>query len=181
MFAWTFSSCGSRGPLPSSDRGPLPSCGVPASLCGGLSCCGAQAPGGRASEVVVPGLSCPVAHGIFLDQGGTGVPCIARWILIHWTTREALGNVLIALYGGTHLIFAITQEATFIAFCFHFASQVVLAVENLPADKGDAGWNPGSGRSLGEGNESPRCSCLGNPLDRGAWWAAVHRVTESQT
>jgi len=128
-----------------------------------------------------PGLVAPWRMGSSWTRDGTGVPCIARWILIHWTTREALGKVLIALYGGTHLIFAITQEVTFIAFCFHFASQVVLVVENLPADTGDTGWNPGSGRSPGEGNESPRCSCLGNPLDRGAWWAAVHRVTESQT
>ena len=74
MFAWTFSSCGSQGLLPSSDRGPLPSCRVPASLCHGLSCCGAQALGGRASVVVVPGLSCPVAHGIFLDQGWNWCP-----------------------------------------------------------------------------------------------------------
>ena len=65
---------------------------------------------------------------------GTGVPCIARCVFNHWTTREALGNVLIALYGGTHLIFTITQEVNFIAIYLHFASQVVLVVENLPAD-----------------------------------------------
>ena len=34
----------------------------------------------------------------------------------------------------------------------------------------------------GEGNGNPlQYSCLENPVDRGAWWAAVHRVTESQT
>ena len=101
-------------------------------------------------------------------RDGTRVPCIARWILNHWTTREAVGNVLIALCGGTHLIFTITQKVNFIAFYFHFASQVVLVVENLPEDTGDTGWIPGSGRSPGEGNESLQCSCLGNPLDRGA-------------
>ena len=32
--------------------------------------------------------------------------------------------------------------------------------------------------SPGEGNGNPlQCSCLGNPLDRGAWWAIVHGVT----
>ena len=36
--------------------------------------------------------------------------------------------------------------------------------------------------SLGEGNGSPlQYSCLENPMDRGAWWAAVHRVSNSQT
>ena len=44
----------------------------------------------------------------------------------------------------------------------------------------DAGWIPGSGRSPGEGNGYPlQYSCLQNPMDRGAWWATVHRVTES--
>ena len=41
---------------------------------------------------------------------------------------------------------------------------------------------PGLGRSLGEDNGNPlQCSCLENPTDRGAWWATVHRVTESDT
>ena len=35
---------------------------------------------------------------------------------------------------------------------------------------------------MGEGNGNPLLySCLENPVDRGAWWAAVHRVTESDT
>ena len=39
---------------------------------------------------------------------------------------------------------------------------------------------PGSGRSPGEGNGNPlQYSCLGNPMDRGAWWAAVRGVAES--
>ena len=36
--------------------------------------------------------------------------------------------------------------------------------------------------SSGEGNGNPlQCSCLENPRDRGAWWAAVHWVAQSQT
>ena len=47
---------------------------------------------------------------------------------------------------------------------------------------GDTGSIPGSGRSSGEGHGNPlQCSCLENPLDRGAWWATVHRVTKSRT
>ena len=55
-------------------------------------------------------------------------------------------------------------------------------VKNLPADAGDArgmGPIPGSGRSPGAGNGNPfQYSCLGNPMDRGAWWATVYRVTK---
>ena len=44
------------------------------------------------------------------------------------------------------------------------------------------GFNPWVGKSLGEGNGTPlQYSCLGNPMDRGAWWATVHVVTEMQT
>ena len=56
--------------------------------------------------------------------------------------------------------------------------------KNLPANKGDTGDMgsvPGSGRSPGEGNGSPlQYSCRENPMNRGAWWATVHGVPESQ-
>ena len=46
-------------------------------------------------------------------------------------------------------------------------------VKNLPASAGYMGLIPGSGRSPGEGNGNPlQYSCLGNPMDRGIWWAA---------
>ena len=45
---------------------------------------------------------------------------------------------------------------------------------------GDLGSIPRPGRSPGEGNSNPlQCSCLENPMDRGAWWATVHGVAES--
>ena len=45
---------------------------------------------------------------------------------------------------------------------------------------GDSGSIPGLERSPGEGNGNPlQCSCLQNPMDRGAWWATVPGVTES--
>ena len=47
---------------------------------------------------------------------------------------------------------------------------------------GDQGSIPGLGRSSGEGNGNPlQYSCLENPMDRGAWWAAVHGVAKSRT
>ena len=54
---------------------------------------------------------------------------------------------------------------------------------NLPANAGDVGSIPGSGRALGEENgNTVQYSCLGNPIDRGAWWAIVHVVAkESDT
>ena len=46
----------------------------------------------------------------------------------------------------------------------------------------DAGLIPESGRSPGGGNGNPlQYSCRENPMDRGAWWATVHRVTKSWT
>ena len=54
------------------------------------------------------------------------------------------------------------------------------AAKNLPANTGDVGLIPVSGRSPGEGNGNPlQYSCLGNPMDRGVWRAAVHGVAES--
>ena len=56
------------------------------------------------------------------------------------------------------------------------------AVKNQPANAGDTGLIPGSGRSPGEGKDNPlQDSCLGTPIDRGAWQATVHSVTRSQT
>ena len=55
-------------------------------------------------------------------------------------------------------------------------------VKNPPANAGDLGSTPGSGRSPREGNGHPlEYSCLENSMDRGAWRATVHGVTKSPT
>ena len=58
-------------------------------------------------------------------------------------------------------------------------------VKNPPANAGDtkdSGSIPELGRYLGRRNGNPlQYSCLENPMDRGAWWAAVHRVAKSRT
>ena len=62
---------------------------------------------------------------------------------------------------------------------------MMYTIESLPSgsdseesacNAGDAGSIPGSGRSFREGNGNLlQDSCLGNPMDTGAWWAIVHR------
>ena len=60
-----------------------------------------------------------------------------------------------------------------------WASQETQVAKNPPANAGDAGLIPGSGRSPGEGNGNPpQYSCLGNPKDSGAWQATVHGVAK---
>ena len=55
-------------------------------------------------------------------------------------------------------------------------------VKNLPANTGNTGLIPGLGRSPGEGiGNLLQYSCLGNSMDRGAWWAIIHGVAKSQT
>ena len=58
-------------------------------------------------------------------------------------------------------------------------------VKNPPTSAGDlrdAGSIPESGRSPGEENGNPlQYSCLENSMDRGAWWAVIHRVSKSRT
>ena len=53
-------------------------------------------------------------------------------------------------------------------------------VKNQPANAGDSHLIPGSGRSPREGNGNLlQYSCLGNPMDRGAWCTAEYRVEKS--
>ena len=60
-------------------------------------------------------------------------------------------------------------------------AQVVKESTCKAGDAGDVDSIPGSGRSPGEGNGNPlQYSCLGKHVDRGAWWAIVHRVKKSQ-
>ena len=51
--------------------------------------------------------------------------------------------------------------------------------KNPSANEGEVSSIPGLGRSPGEGNGSSlQYPCLGNPMDRVAWWAMVHRVAK---
>ena len=82
---------------------------------------------------------------------------------------------------STHL----SSTATFLS---SLAYSVTTDTSNCSSDgketacnQGDQGLIPGLGRSL-EGNNNPlQYSCLENSMDKGAWWATIHRVTNSQT
>ena len=58
-------------------------------------------------------------------------------------------------------------------------------IKNLPANAGDIkdeGSILGLGRSPVGGHGNPlQYSCMENPMDRGAWWAVVHRISKSWT
>ena len=70
-----------------------------------------------------------------------------------------------------------TAESPGISFFRGFPGGAV--VKNLPANAGDAGSIPGSGRSPRGGNGNPfQYSCLENPVHRGAWWATVYGVAK---
>ena len=64
-------------------------------------------------------------------------------------------------------------------------AQVILGVKNPTTNAGDVrhvGSIPESGKSSGGGSGNLlQYSCLENPMDRGAWWATVHRVTKNRT
>ena len=62
------------------------------------------------------------------------------------------------------------------------ASPGTRSVKNTPVMQENRVPSPGGEDPLGEGNGNPlQYSCLGNPMDRGAWRATVHGLTESDT
>ena len=66
---------------------------------------------------------------------------------------------------------------------YHKLSQCLSGKESAynAGATGDAGLIPEFGRSPGGGHNNPhQYSCLENPMDRGAWWATVHRLAKSR-
>ena len=84
----------------------------------------------------------------------------AWWAAVHWVPKSR------APLGTTYLLT--------LSVGFPGGSDSKESVSNV--------GGPGSGRSPGEGNGNPlQCSCLENPMDRGAWWATVHGVSKRRT
>ena len=94
---------------------------------------------------------------------------------------------------GNHLLLSVFKgegqnrgcSLLIIVITTHWTCQVALEAKNPPASAGDVkdmGSVPGSGRSPEGGHGNPlQCSCLENPMDRGAWRARVHKIAKSQT
>ena len=99
--------------------------------------------------------------------------------------------VFSALFIEETIVFPLSILDTFFKRSISFyvwapwASQVALVVKNPTANTGDVrdmGLIPALGRSPGGGHDNPlQYSCLENPMDRGAWWASIHGVTQSRT
>ena len=96
LFGCTGSSCCVQAISRYSEQGLLPSCNVQASHCRGFACCRAQALkimsfsscGSWAQQLQHMGLVALWHVGSSQIRDWTHVPCIGRWILNHWTTRE---------------------------------------------------------------------------------------------
>ena len=89
--------------------------------------------------------------------------CWRRLLRVPWTAKRSNQSILKEISPGISL-------------------EGMMLKLKLQCNVGDLGLIPGSGRFPGEGNGDPvQYSCLGNPMDRGAWWATVHRVAKSWT
>ena len=87
-----------------------------------------------------------------------------------------------------HKVNVLNTFSTYDIFNLRWIYQDITPSKGLPwwlcskepaCNAGDAGSIPGSGRSLGEGIGNPlQYSCLGNAMDREAWWATVHGVAK---
>ena len=74
------------------------------------------------------------------------------------------------------------KNSILLRLCFFLGFPGGIVVKNLPANAGDVDSIPDPGRSLEEGDGNLlQYSCLGNPMDRGAWWATVRGVSKSGT
>ena len=76
-----------------------------------------------------------------------------------------------------------TENPTFAQKSYYFFGFLDGSVVKYhPDNVRDMGLIPGSGRCPGGGNGNPlQDSCLGNIMDRGAWWAAIHGFAKSRT
>ena len=133
----------------------------------------------------------------FLEQEVLGLFCLAkvlrsRGALIPFREEWTWETKNWALYGSSLLLrcysfqtLLVDTNRDCVCPCMWGFFPLALVVKNLPAnasDIRDTGLILGSGRSPGEGHGNRlQYSSLENPMDRGALWATVHRVTKSRT
>ena len=107
------------------------------------------------------------------------------WTLLAWQTKRATKDPTLSIIKTQMTKWEKTFAKYFknkgLTSLIYGLSQWIINKESL-CNAGDLGSIPGSGRSPGGGNGDPlQCFCPENPMDRGPWWATVHRVTKSQT
>ena len=124
----------------------------------------------------------------FLLQGSswprdqTQIFCIGRQILYRSSTREAPQFLQKNSKIHCHVFpFRSSKDSTLLLYYFFLGLPWWLSGKNSPT-KQETGLIPGSERLPEEGNSNPlQYACLGNPMDRGAWWATVCGTTTSCT
>ena len=110
---------------------------------------------------------------------------------LHWqasslplSSQGSQRYMCIFIYKQTH-VYRYTHTHKYIHIHIYMGFPGDSVVKNLPTNARDvkeAGSVSSSGRDPGGGHSNPlQYSCLENPMDRGAWWATVHRVSQSQT
>ena len=115
---------------------------------------------------------------VFLLLSSNFICCLLKvaFLCLHavlW--KSALSWIFLPL---SPLLFTSLLSLAICKAAFPGGSEVKASACNV----GDLGSIPGSGRPPREGNGSPlQYSCLGNPMDRGAWQATVHGVAKSRT
>ena len=103
--------------------------------------------------------------------------------LCHWWTLFKNGKDSNFVLLTTVLMVVMTFHSSCLLFTEPTYKTLVdgSVVKSPPAHGGDMGLIPGLESSPEERNGNPlQYSCLGNLMDRGAWWATVHRITKSQ-
>ena len=134
-----------------------------------------------------------------LNPPPISLPILSLWVIpVHqpWALASCIQPGLWSVY---HLFSDLSVNSLFLTFSFLDKEVRVVfewvsmsrnwqglsggsVIKYPPANSGDTGLIPGSGRLHGEGNGNMlQYSCLENPMDRGAWWATVHGVAKSQT
>ena len=98
-----------------------------------------------------------------------------RTRLSDWSDLYTYIYILIYIY-----IYVNPNLLIYPSLSFIFCNQLYFGKASA-RNAGDPGLILGSGKSPVEGNGNPlQYSCLGNPMDRGTWWATVHGITKSQ-
>ena len=100
---------------------------------------------------------------------------------VQWTAAYRLDSFCFFFFKLHDILFERKKWFDF-QYIWLRVSQVVGVVKNPPTNAGyvrDVSSIPGSGKSPGGGHGNPlQYSCLGNPMDRGAWWTRIHGVSK---